>query len=113
MMDPVEINNIEIGIFQELITEKKIKDGKYIKVYIVLDNDRIRKIMISGDFFVYPESFIDSLEEHLMSGEVGVGEVEPIMKEFLAAQKGPIEFVGISYIEMIDIIVESLGKDRP
>ena len=72
---------------------------------------RIEKLRITGDFFVYPESFIDSLEEHLVKSNASIENVTDIMMQFLEGHHEPVEFIGISYDEIISMIVESLKKD--
>ena len=44
----------------------KVPGGKLIKISLVEDNGRIQDLKITGDFFLHPEDFIESLERALI-----------------------------------------------
>jgi len=44
----------------------KVPNGKLLKVKIDIDDNKIKKIQILGDFFLYPEEAINKLEEELI-----------------------------------------------
>lgn len=37
--------------------------GKTLIIEVIIENNKIKELMISGDFFAYPEDRIDELEE--------------------------------------------------
>ncbi|MCX8189021.1 MAG: hypothetical protein N3F64_04865 [Nitrososphaeria archaeon] len=67
---------------RHLEMSKKIVGGKYVKIELDLDNDIIKKVLISGDFFAYPieefENFLNTLREIKFT----VKEVETVFKEY-------------------------------
>jgi len=45
--------------------EYKVKGGKLIKVQLTARNRKIKKIKITGDFFLHPEEVIEDIEQML------------------------------------------------
>ena len=48
-----------------MITGQKVKEGKLVKVEIECD-EVIKKIKITGDFFMYPEDILEKIEESML-----------------------------------------------
>ena len=44
----------------------KIPQGKLVKIQLEEKNNKIKKIKITGDFFMHPEEIIDKLERTLI-----------------------------------------------
>ena len=53
----------------------KIPEGKLVKIELETVDNEIKKIKITGDFFLYPEEIISKLEESLVNCKIN--------KEFL------------------------------
>ncbi len=47
-----------------------LKKGKLIKVHAVFEDSTIKRIKITGDFFIYPEEIIENLEKALENTSV-------------------------------------------
>ena len=45
--------------------EYKVKGGKLVKIQLAQRSTRIEKIKITGDFFLHPETLIETLEKAL------------------------------------------------
>ncbi len=45
--------------------EYKVEGGKLIKVQLTLEDKKIKKIKITGDFFLHPEEVIEDIEQAL------------------------------------------------
>jgi lipoate---protein ligase len=43
----------------------KVPGGKLLKVTVEHEGEAIKKVKISGDFFIHPEEVLDRLEERL------------------------------------------------
>ncbi|CAG0986481.1 hypothetical protein METP3_02389 [Methanosarcinales archaeon] len=43
----------------------KVKEGKIVKVEVELDFDVIKKLRITGDFFLHPEEVLDDIEKSM------------------------------------------------
>ncbi|MEK7633536.1 MAG: lipoate protein ligase C-terminal domain-containing protein [Patescibacteria group bacterium] len=48
----------------------KIPEGKLVKVELETEKGKIKKIKITGDFFMHPEEMIEKLEENLVGCEM-------------------------------------------
>ncbi len=48
-----------------LTSEYKVPGGKLIRIRMELEDEVIKRIKITGDFFIYPEETIERLEEEL------------------------------------------------
>ncbi len=60
---------------------KKIKGGKTVKVDLEFDEGgRIHNIIISGDFFVYPQEMLEALENELKGCKVN--EVREVIEKY-------------------------------
>ncbi|MBS7657259.1 hypothetical protein KEJ33_04980 [Candidatus Bathyarchaeota archaeon] len=41
----------------------KVEGGKLIKVQLEIEDKKIKKVKITGDFFLHPEELIDDMEK--------------------------------------------------
>jgi len=48
----------------------KIPEGKLVKIELETVDDKINKIKITGDFFLYPEEIINKLEKSLENRQI-------------------------------------------
>jgi len=82
------------------IVEASYKAKKMIRVTMEIAFDRIRDILISGDFFMIPEQALPKLEEELVGSSIDRGEILNIVKQFYGKVKvqasgiEPVDFVG-------------------
>ena len=53
-----------------------------IKVELETENDRIVRISLGGDFFMYPEDALEQLEQKLIGVPVGRENLLAVVKEF-------------------------------
>jgi hypothetical protein len=94
----------------ERTTEKKIPGGKYIKLSISITDGSIAGVSISGDFFVYPERYIEELEDKL----VGLLAVPDVVLAKLDEHKNnfkeTVEFIGLNHDDIAQLIIESLSN---
>ena len=79
---------------------KKIKGGKTVKLDVVIDDGKIRDIVISGDFFVYPQEALEELENKLKG--CSLNEAKSILKEYA----GRVTVLGFT----LDDVAELLEK---
>lgn len=71
----------------------KVPNGKLIKVFLDF-NGRINSIKILGDFFVYPETWIEELEKELAGTELNR---ETVGKKIIAfADNNKADLFGIT-----------------
>ena len=78
-----------------------IKVGKLIRVKAKFEDDRIKSIKITGDFFLHPEEGIESIEEALVGSKIE--EVRLKLKEIMK----DMEYAGISPDSLANAIEEA------
>jgi len=93
---------------------RKIKGGKLILVELWL-KDRIEKVLISGDFFLYPEEGIEELENSLvgLSRDAEVEEIKERIEEVLKQRE--LQPVGFGARDLAEVVKEALecGDSSP
>ena len=100
-MDLYEVNNV----MGKKTIVKRIPGGKTLQIDIDCD-DRINYVLISGDFFAYPEDFIDKLQENIVGKTVS----EAIQLINQMVKKIKPELLGISIDNIIEILYEACVK---
>jgi len=78
---------------------KRIPGGKTLQIDIDC-NERINYVLISGDFFAYPEDFIDKLQEAITGKSIS----EAIKTITFLYKKMKPELLGISIDDIIDVL---------
>ncbi len=78
---------------------RKIRGGKSIRVELEVEECCIREIIISGDFFAYPETVIEELEEALRGKSIS--DVGKIIDSFRRRS----QLVGVDWGDILDIIL--------
>jgi lipoate-protein ligase A len=61
----------------------KVKDGKLIKVQLETENNKIKKIKITGDFFLHPEVLIEELEKAVEGATLNEHALASCIKAFI------------------------------
>jgi Bacterial lipoate protein ligase C-terminus. len=83
------------------IRELKIEGGKLIRCKIEVKNGKIERILLSGDFFLYPEESITQLESGLKDLEIDDRKsIKRVITKFFRG----VETVGITKEDLIKII---------
>ena len=79
--------------------------GGLIRVGVSLDaNGRIDDIMITGDFFIYPEESVETLEKVLVGVVADEGELLRVIKGFYENIEAP----GIGPEDLVEAIKKAL-----
>ena len=89
----------EVRMLNKRTFIKRVPGGKTLQIDIDC-NDRINYILISGDFFAYPEDFIDKLQEAITGKSIS----EAIETISLLYKKMKPELLGISIDDIIDVL---------
>ena len=84
----------------------KVKGGKLIQCEVTYNDNAIKKIKYSGDFFMHPEEAIEELENTLKG--INFGEVEKTILDFFATRE--IELFGVAPEDFVKIVHEAMGK---
>lgn len=80
---------------------KRLSGGKTIKVDLEVIDEIIKDIVISGDFFLYPEEYIHVIESELR--EKKISEVPKILNKF----RNSVKIVSASIEEFAEAITET------
>ncbi len=91
---------VENGILKG---ELKVKGGKLIKCTLELHEEKIKRIKITGDFFMYPEDAIEKLEKSLQGIQFDEEEISKKVKEALK----DVELIGVAMEDFVDVILDS------
>lgn len=67
-----------------LSSSYKIPGGKLVKVKLWVDAEKIRRIIILGDFFLHPEETIQAIENALVGTELNVTSIESIISKVMS-----------------------------
>jgi lipoate-protein ligase A len=88
-------------------SSRKIKDGKLLRIDVEYD-DKIRNVIISGDFFIYPEESVELIEKVFENTEINETNAyfSSIVKDI--SKKKKIEFIGITADDIADVLKEAL-----
>ncbi len=81
----------------------KVPDGKLLKVFLEIEEERIQKINITGDFFVYPEEKIEELESVLVGEELNEEKLKHCIQTFV--EKEELELFGVDIESLVKVIL--------
>jgi len=81
----------------------KVPNGKLVRISADLELDRIKRIMISGDFFLHPEGKIELIENSLKGKKLERKELEDTIKKVV--QKNGIQLLGVSVQDFVYAIM--------
>jgi len=82
---------------------KKVTGGKTVKIELITDNETIKEVIISGDFFAFPIEKFEELERSLKGVKARIDEVKMVLDNF----KQDLTLVGISWADLEELF-ESL-----
>ncbi|MFN3621733.1 MAG: lipoate protein ligase C-terminal domain-containing protein [Nitrososphaerales archaeon] len=77
-----------------LKSEYKVKGGKMIKVTLDVEENVIRRALIAGDFFLYPEEAIEQIEESLRGLNVVSLDLERVLSD--AVMRSGAQLLGVA-----------------
>ena len=83
---------------------KRKPNKKTLIIDITIENEKIKEIIISGDFFANPPEEIDNLQENLRNKTL-----EEAINQILSYEK-TVELLGISWSDIIEVIREAYQK---
>ncbi|MBS3134389.1 hypothetical protein J4214_04110 [Candidatus Woesearchaeota archaeon] len=89
------------------MASKKVLNGKLVTVLIDY-HDMIRKIRISGDFFIHPEESINEIEEFLVGLDVRLEKevIEYKLRNFIRMRD--IKLIGFDEEDLTNVIKEAV-----
>jgi len=74
--------------------EYKVEGGKLIKVQLTLEDKKIKRIKITGDFFLHPEDVIEDIEQSLEGCILDEHELNSLIENVLKSRRAV--FLGVS-----------------
>lgn len=95
----------------ELSSEYKVPGGKMIKVKVHVEGLMIKDVMITGDFFIYPEEAIEGLEAVLKGAMVDEGNILKLIKEYVKEKN--VEILGASPEDFATAVAKALKPCNP
>ncbi len=91
--------------------ERKIPGGKLVRVEAEL-NGSVRKVRITGDFFVHPEEAISEMEACLQGLSAAAAESEILQRLEAATRSAGAVLVGFSEKDVAEILAQALREAR-
>ncbi len=90
-----------------MIASQKVREGKLVKVEVECD-EFIRKIKITGDFFLHPEDILEMIEESILGlgKDAGMEEIASRIHEIVEAND--VQMIGVSPESLAQVIREAL-----
>ncbi len=87
---------------------QKVPGGKLLCISVCFDSQKIDTLRITGDFFMYPETALERLEEHLKGADHrSVGE---ITEAFLVDQG--VELLGFSPQDLLELVEKAWTEEQ-
>lgn len=74
--------------------EYKVAGGKLVRAMVEAENGVIRRVRLTGDFFIHPEDFIEVLEEALRGQVLDEEELADFIRRLVEAEKAVL--LGVS-----------------
>lgn len=87
-----------------LSADYKVKGGKLLRCSLRMDNNVISSIKITGDFFMYPEEKIESLEQMLMGVKMDKESIREKMNAFLSSD---VQVVGADAEDFVKLVMSA------
>jgi len=83
---------------------RKFKDGKLVKVKIVLEGGLIKDAKITGDFFAHPEEGIEIIEKELIGKDLCNA------RQAIESAIGGITLIGLRLEDLVAMVQECLDR---
>ncbi|MET1160113.1 MAG: lipoate protein ligase C-terminal domain-containing protein [Thermoprotei archaeon] len=83
---------------------RRVRGGKTLKIDLLVENGIVEDIVISGDFFAYPETVIDEIEDSIRGKSVS--EAIDALRSF----RDRVELVGISFKDLESLFIELISS---
>lgn len=88
-------------------SSQKVKEGKIVKVEAEFD-EVIKKLKITGDFFLHPEDVLDDIEKSMIGLKKDVKFDTLVLKIHNIARACDAQMIGISPESVASVIMEAL-----
>ncbi len=88
-------------------SSQKVKEGKNIKVEVE-HAGVIKRLMITGDFFLHPEEVLDEIEKSLQGLKKDISRDELAFKIQIIVKEHDAQMIGISPESLAFVIKEAL-----
>lgn len=79
-----------------------------IRVQIDLEEDMIKNILITGDFFIHPEEAVESLEAVLRGAEVNEEGLLTLIRKYV--EENRVEILGASPEDFVAAIMKATKR---
>jgi lipoate-protein ligase A len=98
--------NCEEGVLSMVLIERKIPNGKLVRVEVQFGEGKIDRIKITGDFFMHPEDALVEIERRM----IGLDATNPQQKIAEIFSSVYVEIIGFSADDISDMIREAYEK---
>jgi lipoate-protein ligase A len=96
-----------LGVILIAYSSQKVKEGKIVKVVVELD-DVIKKLKITGDFFLHPEDVLEDIEKSMVGLKKDVEFDTLVLRIHNIARACDAQMIGISSESIASVIMEAI-----
>lgn len=90
-----------------MIASQKVKEGKLVKVEVECDRF-IKKIKITGDFFLHPEDVLETIEKSILGLGKDAGTEAIASRIHEVVEANDVQMIGLSPESLALVIREAL-----
>ena len=92
-----------------LTADYKAPGGKLIRVMITEDSGIIRRVQITGDFFLLPEESLTQLEQALIGSMITEAALKRVVDGFFAETQA--QGLGVAPEDFVTAVISARGQD--
>ena len=99
----------EVTLIAHSSQKVKVKEGKIVKVEVEVEvDDIIKKLRITGDFFLHPEEVLDDIEKSIVGLKKDVSFDTIVLKIQNIVKDHNTQMIGISPESIAEVLKEAL-----
>ncbi len=88
--------------------EKHVEGGKLIRAYAEAVGGRLVSVIITGDFFAFPEEAVEELEKFLVGVSLKEDEIKSAVQEFL--RRRGVVLAGVSASDIAEVVYRAASN---
>ncbi len=90
---------------------EKIKGGKLVRVTVDYEPHAIRKVLITGDFFLHPEDTLELIEQSFTNLPLALSEEDLVARVQQIVNEKEIIMVGITSEAIAKLVKQVISND--
>ena len=87
----------------------KVQGGKLVRAKVELAGKKIRNLIITGDFFAYPEDLIELIEKNLEGFEADYTNIRETIENIVKLEKATL--IGVKPEDIAEVIMKATTEN--